>query len=87
MFKEGDKISNEPNEERKKETQIVENYAAKLAEHFSSVQIFVTKHDMAAVDGTASITAGSGNWYARYGQVLAWLVRMNKAEENQVTEQ
>jgi len=47
----------------------------KLGEHFDSVQIFVTKHLGTESGGTHSKAVGVGNWYARYGQVVEWLIR------------
>ena len=45
--------------------------ATRLMEHFDNVQIFVSKK---ANDGlTYSCCFGSGNWFARVGQVGEWL--------------
>lgn len=46
-----------------------------LSEHYDTVQIFVTRHDAGGVGGTVSATWGSGNWFARHGQVREWLVK------------
>ena len=50
---------------------LVKSHSARLAEHFDAVQVFVTKK---TEDGTTVCSWGDGNWYARYGQVKAWIV-------------
>jgi hypothetical protein len=50
--------------EQEKQEAIVENAAAKLFEHFDSVQILVSK---TGLEGTTSVKRGLGNWYARQG--------------------
>ena len=59
-----------------KETElaIVKSHANQLAEHFESVQIFVTRH-IGDEQGTVRINYGSGNAFARYGQVRQWLIQ------------
>ena len=57
---------------------IVEDHCSKLAEHFDSDQVFVTRHEAGEKDGTININWGNGNWFARYGQVLEWCVRRNE---------
>jgi hypothetical protein len=51
---------------------IVKKHVSQLSEHFDTVQIFVTKRNL---DTTIDINHGSGNWFARYGQVNHWLIR------------
>lgn len=52
--------------------EVVNRACAQLAEHFDSVQIFVTRHR-----GEDSITqnmeVGRGNFYARLGHIRDWL--------------
>lgn len=50
----------------------VKNAAENLGEHFDSVQIFVTRH-APEDEGTHRIAYGTGNWFARVGQVFTWL--------------
>jgi hypothetical protein len=50
-----------------------------LSEHFDTVQIFCTRHEAGELDGTITAQFGSGNWYARYGQVQEWI---NIQQEN-----
>lgn len=74
-------------DERKSEQEeilrICHESASKLMELSCSVQIFVTKHE----DGTGSMIHGSGNWYARYGQIKEWVIeneqRMKLAVEDE----
>jgi hypothetical protein len=49
---------------------------AQLSDHFDTVQIFCTVKEE---DQTLSVFDGSGNWYARYGQIVSWL----KTEEKE----
>ena len=60
------------------DTEMVERHVRELGEHFDSVQILVSRHEPETEDGTISISNGSGNWFARYGQTREWLI---KAEE------
>jgi hypothetical protein len=49
---------------------LLKKHAAQLAEHFDTVQIFVT-HQEGEI--TTSAIEGAGNWFARYGQVRQWV--------------
>lgn len=50
---------------------IIKAKTAQLTEHFETVQVFVTIHES---DGnTKSTRWGSGNYFARVGQVQMWL--------------
>jgi len=44
-----------------------------LAEHFDTVQIFCTRH-VSIERSTEQFLAGSGNLYARFGQVKQWVI-------------
>lgn len=58
----------------------VDRAIAQLMEHFDTVQIFVTRQE---TDGTVNCNQGSGNWFARRGQVEDWLVkRVEEAKES-----
>lgn len=65
------------NSAEKAELDRVSLHADQLAEHFDSVQIFVTRKadNETEEDGTVNINFGRGNWFARYGQVQAWLIK------------
>lgn len=56
-----------------KDMAIIQHHADILRTHFDSVQIFVTRQDD-TIKQTVTANAGSGNWYARYGNVKAWIV-------------
>ena len=45
---------------------------------FDSIQIFVTRHDSSNDGGTLHVESGTGNWYARYGQVKDWIARQEE---------
>jgi hypothetical protein len=51
-----------------------------LAEHFDTVQIFVTRNadNETEEEGTVNIQLGRGNWFARYGQVHQWIVKSDE---------
>ena len=60
---------------------------AVLGEHYDSVHIFVTRHETSE-GGTVNVNRGSGNWFARLGQIQTWVVsqeeqtRINVRESN-----
>lgn len=52
-----------------------------LGEHFENVQIFAsTMQDGSEGGGTFHISKGTGNWFARYGQVRSWIIRSDAGE-------
>lgn len=59
---------------------IVDSHIAQLAEHFDTIQIFVTKREDDA--STSALSRGIGNWYARYGQVQIWVVKEDETERD-----
>lgn len=52
-----------------------------LMEHFDTVQIFVTRHEQAALDGTVNVAYGAGNWFARRGQVGHWCMKQDEFDK------
>lgn len=54
-----------------------------LMEHFDSVMIFCTRHEAGELDGTINVRYGSGNWFARFGQVREWLLKEEEASRIQ----
>ena len=54
-----------------------------LGKHFDTVQIFVTRH-APEHEGTIRICWGSGNWFARYGQVTHWKVKEDDVVRSEV---
>lgn len=65
----------------KQEMDRIAMHADQLAEHYDSVQIFVTRNsdNEKEDDGTVNINFGRGNWFTRFGQVQHWML---KADEN-----
>lgn len=57
---------------------MVKRHVEELGEHFDSVQIFATRHEQGSLDGTVSIHIGTGNWFARYGQVTEWCIKQDE---------
>lgn len=45
-----------------------------LGEHFDTVQIFCTRNGIED-QSLINVTAGSGSWYARYGQIKDFMLR------------
>lgn len=58
--------------DEERELAIVKNHCVMLTEHFDTVQIFVTRHESNAI-GTVSCNFGTGNFFARFGQIQLWL--------------
>lgn len=57
----------------------VEKCLRELSEHFSSVQIFVSREDEDMEMGTtAAYTSGKGSWFARLGQIDEWRERVRE---------
>jgi hypothetical protein len=52
-----------------------------LAEHFDSVQVFVTVHN-GGKEATRALESGSGNFYARLGQVREWVAIQDQYQRN-----
>lgn len=61
-------------QQREADVEMLRNACEALGDHFDSVQIFVTRHMPAEADGTRIVNYGSGNWFARYGQVRHWVI-------------
>lgn len=60
----------------------IDECLAHLGEHFDSVMIFATRNESGESDGTIRVQKGVGNWYARYGQVRQWIVRVDEDERD-----
>lgn len=54
----------------------LQQHCDQLSEHFDTVQIFVTRYD--SKEGTINAQWGSGNWFARKGQVDKWATKENE---------
>lgn len=68
-------------DEKKQMVEMVDQAAAKLAEHFDSVQIFVTRQ-CGGEEQTWSYEAGKGNFYARLGQVQEFVCVQDQFQRN-----
>lgn len=53
-------------------SELLKNAAARLMEHFDTVQIFATIHESS---DTSQYIEGQGNYFARKGQIQYWLER------------
>lgn len=62
--------------DEERDLKILKSHTAQLMEHFETVQILCSRH--IGDDGTVSCTWGSGNWFARYGQVKEWITKQEE---------
>lgn len=62
--------------------EMLRKHAGMLSEHFETVQIFATK--LVPDGGTITVSQGSGNWYARYGQIKEWCVKQDETTRKNV---
>lgn len=61
-------------ETRERDWEYLQKIVAELSEHYECVQVFVAN----TIEGeTIPMTLGSGNFYARQGQIQAWLNNAN----------
>lgn len=77
-------MSDEAKRQQEEDLKLLRQHVDQLAEQFDSVQIFVTRHEQGQLDGTISSTVGSGNWYARFGNVREWLIQEDQRAREQV---
>lgn len=66
-------------DQQDQDLQLLKNHLEQLGEHFDSVQIFATRHEHGTLDGTVTVQLGTGNWYARYGQIHEWLIKNDES--------
>lgn len=70
------------------EVAIVEKAINGLAEHFDTVQVFVTRYigGESTIDhgSTLNISKGTGNWHARVGQTKEWILKEDEAARDSV---
>jgi hypothetical protein len=62
---------------------LVKDHASKLAEHFDSVRIFVTRHN-GGDEESAGYTFGIGNYYAQRGQIGEWVTQQEEIERQRM---
>jgi ABC-type uncharacterized transport system ATPase component len=63
--------------------EIVRKAVDELIEHFDTATVMVTRHDQASLNGTMTCVMGAGNWFARYGQIRAWVLRQEEKAKNE----
>lgn len=68
------------NSEIQKDLDMVKKHAEALSEHFDTVQIFCTRQE-SSQGGTVNLNYGSGNWFARYGQVRQWFIKSDEDDK------
>lgn len=64
------------------ESEIVQRHVNQLSEHFDTVQILVTRYDRQQC--TTNIARGTGNWFARYGQMRSFVMREDERERKTI---
>ena len=69
------------------EMDMLKQHTNQLAEHFDTVQIFVTRHAAGELDGTVNANYGAGNWFTRYGQICTWMTKANERSRKEVQEE
>lgn len=70
-------MSEEFSKDRDPDVVLIDDYVAKLCEHFDNVQIFTNTMNEGG-DSLAYISRGGGNMLARQGQVRDWLIRQEE---------
>lgn len=55
-----------------KDMELIQSHVDQLREHFDSVTIGVTRYESGGL--TTNIVRGSGNFYARVGQMKDWII-------------
>lgn len=66
---------------------MIQKSAAQLAEHYDSVQIFVTRQEFGEKNGTIQAAYGVGNFYSRYGQVKEWIAIQDEGARERVRQE
>jgi hypothetical protein len=62
---------------------VIKKHVSALAEHYDSVHIFITKYD--STSGiTRAASFGCGDFYARFGNVREWTLRMEENAKEEV---
>lgn len=69
------------NPEQDPETDDLDQLCAQIGERWDNVQIFVSRNTGEEEGRTVTLTRGTGNWLARYGQIRLWL---RAVEENDI---
>jgi hypothetical protein len=61
--------------------EIIKHHVEELRKHFDTVEIFCTIYDQESKE-TERANMGSGNWFARFGQVAYWLKQYTPLSRN-----
>lgn len=64
----------------------LERHALQLREHFDAVEIIAVRH-LDDDSGTAMVTCGKGNWYARSAAVREWVLKTDERDREAVRRQ
>ena len=67
-----------------KKSELLEEAARRLAEHFDSVQIIAVAQSSDGDDVVSSYSSGSGSFYERLGAVREWVIRQDEQVKVQV---
>ena len=70
--------------EREADLARIKKCCSELGEYFDAVEIFVTRHEAGEDGGTVNVNWGCGNWFARYGQIRAWIVKEDEADRERI---
>lgn len=62
---------------------LVMKHVAQLLEHFTSVRIFITRHD-SQNDNTKAFSRGGGDFYSQWGGIDEWHTEQKEATRRQV---
>lgn len=65
---------------------LVREAVMKISEHVDAVTILVSKKREDGEAGTWRLVVGSGNYYARYGQIKEWVIVEDASALNQEDE-
>lgn len=60
--------------EQKEVERLVEQALASISEYCDTVHVFVTRYN-GATGNTVHYSTGTGNWFARSGQIKDWLIK------------
>jgi hypothetical protein len=74
-------------EELHPDVQRIKEACEALSEHFDTIHIFVTRltdHETDNDQGTVNAQWGCGNWFARYGQIAAWIIKQDEGTRREV---
>lgn len=65
-------------DEENADLEIIQRAIDLIGERFDTIQIFTTRYESEKDGGTINVQKGTGNWFARYGQVKTWIVKVDE---------